>query len=110
MRAMAKKVQSMREKKAAEDDRNSKRRQSREYRGRSSRHRNRDAEKCEENPHGQYHQEENPLSNFAITPLTEWQAVNLSQGEQNIHKSWCLTFTFVAISNCLFIDFPFILS
>jgi len=81
---MAKKVQSMREKKAAEDDKNSKRRQSREYRGRSSRHRNRDVEKFDENL-GQYHQEENPSSNFAISPLmSERQAINTSQEEQNI--------------------------
>eukprot|EP00090_Calanus_glacialis_P017436 TRINITY_DN2715_c0_g1_i4.p1 TRINITY_DN2715_c0_g1~~TRINITY_DN2715_c0_g1_i4.p1 ORF type:complete len:1218 (-),score=253.04 TRINITY_DN2715_c0_g1_i4:69-3722(-) len=85
MRAMAKKVQSMREKKAAEDDRNSKRRQSREYRGRSSRNRNRDAEKFRVNLHGQYQQEENSSSNFAISPLMpERQTVNLSQEEQNI--------------------------
>ena len=85
MRAMAKKVQTMREKKATEDDRNGKRRQSRKYRGRSSRHRNRDAETFEENPQGQYHQEENPSSNFAISSLIpERQIVNTSQEEQNI--------------------------
>ena len=75
MRAMAKKVQSMREEKAAEDDRHSKRRQSREYQGRSSRHRNRDSEKFEENP----------SSNFAISLLMpERQIVNTSQEEQNV--------------------------
>ena len=92
MRAMAIKVQSMREKKAAEDDRNSRRRQAREYRGRSSRNRNRDAEQFEENPHGQYHQEEKPSSNFAISPLMlERQTVNLSQEEQNIEDQMTAT-------------------
>ena len=80
---MAKKVQSMREKKATEDDRNSKKRQSREYRGRSSRHRQREAEKFDENPVVNQNREENPASNFALSPLlSERQAMNTSQEDQ----------------------------
>ena len=83
MRAMAKKVQSMREKKAAEEDRNSKRRQSREYRGRSSRHRNRDKDEYDGYHHGNNQQQEN--SNFAKSPImSERQTINTSQEEQNI--------------------------
>ena len=74
MRDMAKKAQSMREKKAADEDRNGKKRQSREYRGRSSRQRNKVADQYAENPEENYHQNEN----------TELNTVNTSQEEQAI--------------------------
>merc|ERR1719483_219259 len=74
MRDMAKKAQSMREKKAADEDRNVKKRQSREYRGRSSRQRNKVADQYAENPEENYHQNEN----------TEVNTVNTSQEEQAI--------------------------